>query len=366
MNIAVFQNLPPGGGKRTIYEQVKGLIKRGHVVDVYQLAHSNSNFCDLKSLGCPVHEFVFSKSGQRLVADWKNFVSLRILHHRIADQINRKLYDLALVHPDMYTESPFVLRHLDVPNVYFCQELLRIGYEPELAFNEPVGFIKTTYENLTRKIRVAIDKKNAQSAQKIITTSHFIQRNVQSAYRKPSFVCRLGVDPKTFKPYPAKRSKVIFIGSKTSIGGYDFVQQISQLTNIEIISYGFSSKGADVNNDKTLAQAYSQSFACLCVSGNEPFGLKALESMACETPVLAVNEGGYRETVIDSVTGWLLTRDPKIFAAKINYLQKHPEVVKKMGKAGRDHVIKNFTWDRHIDQLEKILFKISKTQIEHV
>lgn len=355
MKIAVFQNLPPGGGKRTVYEQVKGLIKRGHVVDVYQLAHSNSNFCDLKSLGCPVHEFIFSKSGQRLVADWKNFVSLRILHHRIADQINRKQYDLALVHPDMYTESPYILRYLKMPNVYFCQELLRIGYEPELAFKDPVGILKSTYENLTRKIRVAIDKKNAQSAQKIITSSRFIQHKIWSAYTKPSFVCYLGVDPEIFKPYPAKRSKVIFIGSKTRIGGYDFVRHVSQLTKIEIIYYGFSPKGADINNDSVLAKAYSRAIACLCVSHNEPFGLKALESMACETPVLAVNESGYRETVIDNVTGWLLPHDPQTFVEKIKYLQKHPEVVKKMGKAGRDHVIKNFTWDSHVDRLLSLI-----------
>src|SRR5438477_13120952 len=33
MRIAVWHNLPSGGGKRALYEHVRGLIKRGHVVE---------------------------------------------------------------------------------------------------------------------------------------------------------------------------------------------------------------------------------------------------------------------------------------------------------------------------------------------
>jgi len=355
MKIAVFHNFPPGGGKRTVYEQVKGFINRGHIVDVYQLSHDHSDFCDLTSLACRVFEFKFSKSSNRLLADWQNFISLPLLHKRIADHINSGGYAVALIHPDLYTESPFILHFLNLPHVYHCHELLRIGYEPELAFHENVGIAKTMYENFTRKIRVAIDKKNAQIAQKIITTSHFMQKNIKKAYCRNSNICVSGVDPEIFKPYHTKRDKIIFIGSKTHIGGYDFVREITKKVKTEIIYYGFSSKGADVNDDKALAKAYSQSFACLCVSHNEPFGLKALESMACETPVLAVNEGGYRETVVDGATGWLLPRNPQAFADKIKFLQKNPDNVKKMGQAGRKHVINNFTWNRHVDRLLSLI-----------
>ncbi len=35
MRIAVWHNLPSGGGKRALYEHVRGLIQRGHYVEAW-------------------------------------------------------------------------------------------------------------------------------------------------------------------------------------------------------------------------------------------------------------------------------------------------------------------------------------------
>ena len=63
---------------------------------------------------------------------------------------------------------------------------------------------------------------------------------------------------------------------------------------------------------------------------------------------------------MDGKTGFLLKRDPKEFTEKILYLIKHPEVAERMGKEGRKHVKKNFTWERHNECIEKELLRISK------
>jgi len=39
---------------------------------------------------------------------------------------------------------------------------------------------------------------------------------------------------------------------------------------------------------------------------DEDFGMVPVEAMASGKPVIAANEGGYRETVIDGVTGKLI------------------------------------------------------------
>jgi glycosyltransferase involved in cell wall biosynthesis len=366
MKIAFFHNLPPGGGRRTIYEQVKGLLKH-HKIDVYQIT-PESNFFDLSQLSCKVYTFPFTKTNSwpsflnRLIADYRNFFVLDWLHKSIADQINSGGYDAAIIHPDKYLESPFILKHLHIPTIYNSPELLRIGYEPEFAFTEKVIFPKKVYELVTRRIRVAIDRHNARCAKVLLTDSYFIKEKIKSAYQRDAEVCYSGVDTNVFRPTGKKTKTILYMGQRNHIGGYDLVQEafarISKSKLPKLESYGFPKGLPDTYNDKLLGKSYSQALATLCVTHNEPFGLKALESMSCGTPVLAVAEGGYLESIVDGVTGWLLPRDPKAFAKKIEYLVAHPKVSVQMGKNARNHVIKHWTWTRHVKQLETMLQKL--------
>jgi glycosyltransferase involved in cell wall biosynthesis len=107
--------------------------------------------------------------------------------------------------------------------------------------------------------------------------------------------------------------------------------------------------------DSQLAHAYSQSLATLCLSFAEPFGLVALESMACGTPVIAVNEGGYTETVINEKTGFLIQRNAHELIAKVDFLLQNSVSRKKMGKLGRETIEKHWTWEKHGERLEKCI-----------
>ncbi len=174
----------------------------------------------------------------------------------------------------------------------------------------------------------------------------------------------LGVDASMFtNKSNNKRNYILFIGKKSMVKGYDTYLKIKRLlrkdTYIKWFELGFDKNQKIINNDNKLARVYSESICLLCVSRQEPLGLTSLESMACETPVLAVNEGGYRETVVDGVTGYLLPRDPKVFAEKIKFLMDNPDIARKMGKAGREHVKKNFTWEKHCKVLEKYLYQVA-------
>jgi glycosyltransferase involved in cell wall biosynthesis len=363
MKIAFFHNLPPGGGRRTIYEQVKGLLKH-HEIDVYQIT-PESSFFDLSQLSCRVFTFPFTKLNSwpsflnRLNADYRNFFVLDQLHKSIADKINNGGYDVAIIHPDKYTESSFILKYLRIPNIYNSPELLRIGYEPEFAFTEKVIFPKKIYELATRKIRVAIDRNNARCAQILLTDSYFIKEKIKSAYDRDAVVCYSGVDTDVFHPVGKKTKTVLYMGQRNHIGGYDLIQEafsyIPKSLAPKLESYGFPKGLPDTDNDRLLAKSYSSALATFCVTHNEPFGLKALESMACGTPVLAVDEGGYRESIVDGKTGWLLPRDPKLFAEKIVYLVKHPETSRKMGANARELMVKKWTWKRHVKQLEELI-----------
>src|SRR5258708_3760897 len=50
MKIAVWHNLPSGGGKRALYYHVQGLVERGHVVEAWCPPTSNRDYLPLGGL----------------------------------------------------------------------------------------------------------------------------------------------------------------------------------------------------------------------------------------------------------------------------------------------------------------------------
>ena len=83
----------------------------------------------------------------------------------------------------------------------------------------------------------------------------------------------------------------------------------------------------------------------------EPFGLAPLEAMACGTPVVAVKEGGVRETVIDNVTGFLVDRDEEEFSKAIETLLMDNGLWTTMSAKGIADIEERWTMEAAGDRL---------------
>ncbi len=59
-------------------------------------------------------------------------------------------------------------------------------------------------------------------------------------------------------------------------------------------------------DDVDLRKLYSECKGFIATSKEEDFGLTVVEAMACGKPVIASNEGGYKESIIDGKTGKLV------------------------------------------------------------
>ncbi|PIN86666.1 mannosyl transferase [Candidatus Woesearchaeota archaeon CG10_big_fil_rev_8_21_14_0_10_44_13] len=82
-------------------------------------------------------------------------------------------------------------------------------------------------------------------------------------------------------------------------------------------------------SEKELGKLYGGCIGFITTAQDEDFGLTPLEAMAAGKPVIATDEGGYKETVIDGVTGILVSPEAgSIVRAvkKISHaLQKNPD-----------------------------------------
>lgn len=105
--------------------------------------------------------------------------------------------------------------------------------------------------------------------------------------------------------------------------------------------------------DDELAELYRTSDLMLFTAVNEDFGITPVEAMACATPVVAVDAGGPRETVINGTTGWLVDDDPVAFAAAVSDWQDRTD--KAVVRASARARAEEFNWQRFVDHVDQVM-----------
>lgn len=359
MNIAIFHELHSGGARRAVNEFSKRL-KHKNVIDLYLVDESIDKNEKKYFNNIIFYKFLPKKwtGGDwkaKLYKDTLELFKLYRLHKKIAHDINKKKYDVAFIHPSQFTQAPFLLRFLKIKKIYYCQEPLRMAYESGFAFSQGLNSVKKIYETFSRWLKKYIDSTNIHHANIILANSKNTQKNISSAYNLKSDVCYLGVDTEVFKQQKLKKDiDILFIGGNDKIDGLDLLNESVSLMKIKPKIKTHIS-GDNWIDDKSLAMLYSRAKIVVCLAKNEPFGLTPLEAMACGTVVVAVNEGGYKETIIDGSNGFLVPRDPRILAKKLEYLLKNNQTRIQMEKNAVAYVKKYWTWDESAKKLERIL-----------
>jgi glycosyltransferase involved in cell wall biosynthesis len=104
-----------------------------------------------------------------------------------------------------------------------------------------------------------------------------------------------------------------------------------------------------------LRHYYYASDAFVTTPWYEPFGITAVEAMACGVPVIGARVGGIQYTVQDGRTGFLVDpKDPVGLAHRLAQLLSDPAIPRLFGQRARKRAYKLFTWRRVAQQLDAL------------
>lgn len=143
-----------------------------------------------------------------------------------------------------------------------------------------------------------------------------------------------------------KELKVLIVGS----GNKEPYQRIARELGVESF-IKFTGKVPD----EKIPVYLTQMDVFVMPSLSESEAVAAQEAQAMETPVVASRVGGTPEVIKDGLTGLLVEpRNPKAIADAVIKLLSDDSMRERMGKQGREHVIKNYNWALNIEERERL------------
>lgn len=367
MKIAVFHNLPSGGAKRALYNNLDYLAKN-HEVDVFVPSTANEDYLSLEDVSNCKKTFKvdnsilgFLFSSVKYFPDRIALTELEKTHKKIAETINREDYDVVLCEQDRYTMAPFFLKYIKKPHVYYCQQSI-ISREviSRNLFKEAGLGARNDLRSFRLKVygsrMIKMDKKISLHSKYTVANSYFSHESLLRSYGLNSFVSYLGVDINLFKPMDVfNENFALSVGQSLPEKGFDFIIKslskiapesrpelviVSDQGNLRWQNYlkelaiklKVKLRILNLISDEELVLLYNKAKMVVYAPYLEPFGLVPLEAMSCGTPVVGVKEGGVRESIIHDHTGILTDRDETLFSKAITELFNDQGKIEKLGE----------------------------------
>jgi len=287
---------------------------------------------------------------------------------------------LVNVFPSNWIVLPLKIFLRQIKIIWFCQE--PSSFIHTLKWKQSIiNPIKRFIAFSLSPFFVIIDKHITNFADEILVNSRFGDSQCYKVYHRHGHVIYPGVDIELFKPVPLnKKSNTILTVSRLTkfknidilINAFFLFSKIHTNYNLTIIGDGEEKQNLlnlvdrlkisdKVNiltgiNDKSMASYYANAKVFVLCSKNEPFGMVAIEAMACGTPVIADNSGGPKEIILHDSTGILVDNlTPNRLSEILCQVLLNSEKLKKFSESSIERVKQNFLWKTSAKKLHKYL-----------
>lgn len=387
-----------GGGERTVLTEAKILQERGHEVVVFAPSLRDGVFPELMN-GLDVQTYFFDIPFPKL----RESLNM-VLHSMVSAIATRHYHDIEAIichsQPGPWIAYN-VKKKLGIPYICYLQQPTRFlyqrGIDKQTGWNYDLNMklLDLLVSKISSPFARRLDYQSIRSASKVFTNSRWIEQWVKNVYGVPAESCPLGIDPEVFQPalntdllaekFGLDSEYVLTTCRNVPQKRIDwlirsFTDVVSQEPEIELVIAGKETSHTKTlkslarrigiqDSVRFLGEVLGRDLVSLYSGANvyafpppqEDFGLGPIEAMACGTPVVAWNSAGPSETIVDGVTGFLAK--PYVledFGRKITTVVTDHDLKKRLGANALSHALSNYTWERHVDKLEKALEEIAR------
>lgn len=389
-----------GGSKRAAFEMVRELAKRGHVVDEYilRIGEPNLQHWPLTPFVRNSYRVIVPPIPNRyrpyvlaawigIMQEWRQVRALTCQFRDLGRELKARGYDYVHIDHCFPSYTVQLTEHLSLPSIIYSHEATDARIQGEGLIDPPsnapwwyrkYAALCNIAANKVASIRRQRDLAGLRGAGRILTNSCFSKEALFQRNHLSSSVCRYGVDVDTFKPLGLSRAKTVLSAGRIVEGKQhhivieavatiaeaqrpgviiatpetsarqqdpDYFHRLEQLAKDLRVTLEVRRNPPELE----LVRLYNEVMALVFMPRMEPFGLVALEAMACGTPVIGVREGGVRESVVDGVTGILVDRNVDDVGKAIERLIHSEELRERLGLQAIEYARREWVWARTLN-----------------
>ena len=376
-----------GGGERTVLNEAIGLQMRGHKVTVFCPTFISSCFPEL------IEKVKFKQFCWWMPGGFPYRNASGMIHTAITPYLCVKYFkgfDIVLAHSQPSNWLAYNVKiNVGIPYVGYLHQANRFLYPRHI--DKITGWsTDTNYEILhwIHKMSMIIsrlDRSSIREAKNTLVNSHWVKEKIDKMYGLESELCYPGVNPDKFsqtgssenqvrtpyilstnRHYPQKCLHFILKIMSLMQTDYPLLKcyvtgAFTRYTN-QLVEYAkklrISNKIVFTNNlnESDLMKLYRHAYVYAFTSPEEDLGLGPIEAGAFGVPSIVWDNAGPRETVLDGKTGYRVKPfDIYEMTRKHRRLLEDPNLRDEMGLHASRFVRHKFTWEKHIDILEKAM-----------
>lgn len=262
------------------------------------------------------------------------------------------------------------------PCLYFCYEPPRFIYSDTGAITRrlgPLGILARPFFALYKRL----DRAMVGQADAVLANGAYGASLIEQAYDRCARVITHGVDfaPASSEQITAARARYNLPADKPIVVTVNhlhprkridlFIETMARLKHpaiglvvgkgpeqaaleAQVAALGLGERivFAGFVAEDDLPAIYGLANVYLHTGKQESFGLSVIEALALGVPVVSVDEGGPRDTVVDGQSGYLAPADAGSLAAAVDKLLADPQKAVAMGRFAAASIAHRFSWQQ--------------------